>query len=282
MSRGIRFAGILGWPVKQSLSPVLHSHWIKENDIAGSYVALAVRREEFESMVKSLPSRGFVGANVTIPHKEAAFALASDLDEDARATGAVNVLVFESGKVRGMNTDARGFLASLKQSLGQELPKRGPAVVLGAGGAARAIVLALTRAGVPEIRIVNRTREKADALAAHFKDKAPIKVFAWGDWRSALSSAALLVNTTSLGMTGKPPLELSLDGLPQGAGVVDIVYNPLETDLLRRARSRGHPVADGLGMLMYQAVPAFATWFGITPRVTPALRSALEEALRRG
>ena len=282
MSRSNRFAGVLGWPIRQSLSPVLHTHWLKENDIAGSYVALAVPREEFESTVASLPARGFVGANVTIPHKEAAFALASELDEDARLTGAVNVLVFEAGKVRGMNTDARGFLASLKQGLGPEAAQRGPAVVLGAGGAARGVVLGLIRAGAPEIRLLNRTREKADALAALFKDKASITVMNWAEWRPAFDRAALLVNTTSLGMTGKPELDISLDGLAQGAGVIDIVYNPLETDLLRRARARGYATVDGLGMLMYQAVPAFANWFGVTPRVTPALRNALEEKLRRG
>ena len=277
----MKFAGIIGWPVRQSLSPVLHAYWLREHGIAGAYVPLAVRPEEFNAEVASLPGKGFVGANVTVPHKEAAFALADVKDEDAQTTGAVNVLIFANGKVQGRNTDVLGFLTNVKIALGSEAAKAGPAVVLGAGGAARAIVLGLIRGGAPEIRIVNRTRERADALAKHFAGRGNVKAMAWGDWPAAFAGAGLLVNATSLGMQGKPALDVPLDALPQGAGVNDIVYNPLETDLLKRARARGHRTVDGLGMLIYQAIPAFAAWFGVTPRVTPALRTTLEKALRR-
>jgi shikimate dehydrogenase len=221
---------------------------------------------------------GFAGASVTVPHKEAAFALVSSLDEDSRATGAVNTLVFKGDEVAGMNTDVRGFAASLAETLGADAARKGPAAVLGAGGAARAIVLALQRAGSPEIRIINRTPARSDMLAR--SAGGSIRSVPWGDWKAALSDAALLVNTTSLGMTGKPPLEIALDHLPSHASVADIVYNPRETELLRAAKARGHRTMDGLGMLMHQAVPAFAAWFGITPKVTPELRAALEQALR--
>jgi shikimate dehydrogenase len=278
---GMKFAGIVGWPVRQSLSPLLHAYWLRENSIAGTYVPLAVRPEDLQAEVKSLPSKGFAGVNVTVPHKEAAFALADVKDDDALTTGAVNLLIFVDGKIHGRNTDVLGFITSLKVALGGEIAKRGPAVVLGAGGAARAVVLALLRAGAPEVRIVNRTRERAEALAKQFAGKGNIKVFAWGAWAEAFADASLLVNSTSLGMQGKGALDAPLDALPKTAGVADIVYNPLETDLLKRARARGHKTADGLGMLIYQAIPAFAAWFGVTPRVTPALRATLEEALRR-
>jgi shikimate dehydrogenase len=279
---GMKFAGIIGWPVRQSLSPVLHSYWLRENNVAGAYVALAVRPEDFQNEVAALPGKGFVGANVTVPHKEAAFVLAERKDEDADVTGAVNVLIFADGKIEGRNTDVLGFLTHLKLTLGAEGAKAGPATVLGAGGAARAIILALQRAGAPEIRLVNRTKERADALARQFAGKGSVKVCDWGDWTPAFSGAGLLVNTTSLGMTGKDALDLPLDALPKTAAVADIVYNPLETDLLKRAKARGHRTVDGLGMLIYQAIPAFAAWFGVTPRMTPQLRATLEDVLRRG
>jgi shikimate dehydrogenase len=177
----------------------------------------------------------------------------------------------------GLNTDVRGFHASLTQSLGADAASRAPAVVLGAGGAARAVVLALMRAGAPEIRLVNRTRARAEALASQFRGRA--SAAEWGNWSAAFAGAGLVVNTTSLGMIGKDPLALPLDDLPPEAAVVDIVYNPLETELLRNARARGHRTVDGLGMLMHQAVPAFAAWFGVTPLVTPGLRRRLEDAL---
>ena len=278
MSAESKLAAVIGWPVRQSVSPVLHSHWLKQHGIKGAYVALPIEPANFGRCVATLPLMGFAGASVTVPHKEAAFALASSLDEDSRMTGAVNTLVFKGDGVAGMNTDVRGFAASLAETLGADAARTGPAVVLGAGGAARAIVLALQRAGSPEIRIVNRTPSRSETLAR--SAGGAIRSVPWGDWTAALADAGLLVNTTSLGMTGKPPLEIALDRLPQPAAVADIVYNPLETDLLRTAKARGHRTMDGLGMLMHQAVPAFAAWFGITPKVTPELRAALERALR--
>jgi shikimate dehydrogenase len=213
-----------------------------------------------------------------VPHKEAAFALVSSLDEDSRTTGAVNTLVFKGDEVAGMNTDVRGFAASLSETLGDDAARNGPAAILGAGGAARAIVLALQRAGSPEIRLINRTPARSETLAR--SAGGAVKSVPWGDWQAAFADVGLVVNTTSLGMTGKPPLEIALDHLPRQASVADIVYNPLETDLLRAAKARGHRTMDGLGMLMHQAVPAFAAWFGVTPKVTPALRAELERAVR--
>jgi shikimate dehydrogenase len=277
MTPGPKLAAVIGWPVRQSVSPLLHSHWLKEHGIKGAYIALPIEPANFGRCVAVLPLMGFAGANVTVPHKEAAFALASPLDDDARGTGAVNTLVFEDDKIAGMNTDVRGFAASLAETLGPDAARRGPATVLGAGGAARAVVWALQRAGSPEIRLVNRTPARADALAR--SANGSIRVVPWGDWRAALADVGLLVNTTSLGMTGKPALEIALDHLPSHAAVADIVYNPLETGLLRAAKARGHRTMDGLGMLMHQAVPAFAAWFGITPKVTLQLRAELESAL---
>ena len=260
----------------------MHSAWLKEHGIAGAYVALPVAPENFGRVVAAMPLMGFAGANVTVPHKEAAFALAASLDDDARATGAVNTLVFENGLTHGRNTDVQGFAASLKESLGDDAAARGPVAVLGAGGAARAVLLALIRAGATDIRLVNRTKNRAVALAAGLGSAVKITLVDWGDLSAAFKDARLLVNTTSLGMTGKAPLEISLDALPLEAAVADIVYNPLETGLLKMARARGARTMDGLGMLMHQAAPAFAAWFGVTPKVTAALRAELAKALPNG
>ena len=281
MSTAPKLAAVIGWPVGQSLSPRLHGYWLKQHGIAGAYVALPVRPENFGQVVAALPLMGFAGASVTVPHKEAAFALVSSLDEDSKATGAVNTLIFENGAVRGVNTDVRGFAASLAETLGPDAAKAGPVAMLGAGGAARAILVALSRAGASEIRILNRTKKRAAELAASVAGLARVTVADWGDWKSAFAGARLLVNTTSLGMTGKDPLDVPLDALPKEAAVADIVYNPLETELLRAARARGLRTMDGLGMLMHQAVPAFASWFGVTPQVTPDLRAELIKALPR-
>jgi shikimate dehydrogenase len=274
-----KLAAVIGWPVHQSLSPVMHNYWLREHGIPGNYSALPVRPEDFEKTVAALPSQGFVGVSVTVPHKEAAFALASARDEDAVSTGAVNTLVFAPTGVGGLNTDVRGFAASLTDSLGAEAVRHRPVAVLGAGGAARAVVLALARMGASEIRLLNRTRSRAEALRSQLGRFASMEILDWDERRKGFAGVRLLVNTTSLGMTGKPRLELSLEGLPEEAAVADIVYNPLETELLRAARARGHHVVDGLGMLMHQAVPAFASWFGVTPKVTADLRARLTKAL---
>jgi shikimate dehydrogenase len=276
-----RLAGVIGWPVHQSLSPKMHNYWLKQHGLEGAYVALPIAPENFTTCIAALPLMGFAGASITVPHKESAFALSATLDDDARITGAVNTLIFESAAVTGLNTDVRGFAASLAAGLGKAAASAGPATVLGAGGAARAIVLALARAGAPEIRVVNRTKARSQALAAALGQFAKITLVEWGDWDAAFAGARLLVNTTSLGMIGKPPIELSLDGLPSQAAVADIVYNPLETPLLRSARARGHRTMDGLGMLMHQAAPAFAAWFGVTPQITGELRAELAKALSR-
>ena len=278
---GPKLAAIIGWPASHSLSPALHGYWLREYGISGAYVPLSVRPEDFEACVAALGRMEFAGANVTAPHKGAAFALSQGHDEDAIATGAVNTLAFEEGKIRGFNTDVRGFIAALTETFGDGAAKSAPAVILGAGGAARAVAVALSRLGAPEIRVVNRTQARAQSLRKALAN-IPIEIVEWGKWPRAFAGAGLLVNAASLGLAGQPALEISLDKLPREAVVADIVYNPLETNLLRAAAARGHKTMDGLGMLMHQAVPAFSAWFGVEPKVTPALRAVLEKALTRG
>jgi shikimate dehydrogenase len=271
-------AGILGWPVAHSLSPRLHGHWLAEHGIEGSYVALSTPREDFASVLNTLCKTGFTGVNVTVPHKEAAFSVAHEVDDAAHAAGAVNLLTFKDGKIFGRNTDAPGLADSLTESLGANALSGKAATVLGAGGAARAVVLALSRLGASEIRIVNRDAHRAQTLAANMKSFVKAKL-AVESWPAAAKDATLLVNATSAGMHGNAPLDLSLDALPKQAAVCDIVYNPLQTELLKDAAARGHKTVDGLGMLMHQAVPSFEAFFGFTPKVTPALRAMLEKAL---
>jgi shikimate dehydrogenase len=273
-------AGVVGWPIGHSLSPTMHTYWLNKYGIAGSYTPLAVQPADFERFVHAAPSLGLAGVNVTIPHKEAAYRLSASLDEDARAAGAVNVLIFGEEGVEGRNTDISGFAAALRESLGADAASKGPVVVLGAGGAARAVLLALKKDGADDVRIVNRTRSRAEDLAESLKDLVSVNVFEWDDWKNAFSNAELLVNTTSLGMKGHAALQVPLDFLSPSAAVSDIVYNPLETELLREAKAQGRKTMDGLGMLMHQAVPAFAAWFGTTPEVTADLRTLLEEKLR--
>jgi shikimate dehydrogenase len=266
-----RLAGVLGWPVAHSRSPRLHNYWLGHYGINGAYLPLPVRAEHFTEAVKGLVRLGFAGANVTIPHKEAAFTLCTSADESAKKAGAANTLVFSpAGEIHGSNTDGFGFLEALKAGVPGFDVKKGPAVVLGAGGSARAVVQALAEAGAPEIRLVNRTPERAERLAAEIG--GPLRRFGWAEGARCLAGAALLVNTTMLGMKGQPPLELDLAALPKSAAVNDIVYVPLETPLLRAARARGHPAVDGLGMLLHQARAGFRAWFGRDPEVTEALR----------
>lgn len=266
-----RLAGVLGWPVAHSRSPRLHNFWLERYGINGAYLPLPVRAEHFAEAVRGLVRLGFAGANVTVPHKEAAYALCDSADESARKAGAANTLVFTpTGEIHGSNTDGFGFIEALRAGAPAYDPAKGPAVVLGAGGSARAVVQALIAAGAPEIRLVNRTPERAERLAAALG--GPIRRLAWEEASRALAGAALLVNTTLLGMKGQPPLALDLAALPQSAPVNDIVYVPLETPLLRAARARGHPAVDGLGMLLHQARAGFRAWFGRDPEVTDALR----------
>ncbi len=265
-----QIAGLMGWPVKHSRSPRLHGYWLALHGIDGAYVPLPVEPAKLETALRALPALGFVGANVTVPHKAPALSFVDRVNPVARRAGAVNtVVVAADGTLEGRNTDAFGFLAALQQDAPSWQAER-PAVVLGAGGSARAVVVALIDAGVTEIRIANRTRGKAEALT----DLGPaVRVIDWEKRATALDGAGLLVNTTILGMGSQPPLDLDLKALPKDAVVNDIVYSPLETALLALARSRGNPVVDGLGMLLHQARPAFHAFFGIDPAVTPALRS---------
>ncbi len=274
LSGKARIAGIIGWPVSHSRSPRLHGHWLQRHGVDGAYVPLPVRPDHAERAIRSLPLLGFAGVNVTVPHKQIALMAADRVDAVARRIGAVNTLVVQpDGTLHGSNTDAHGFLANLQEGAPGWRAKDGPAVVLGAGGAARAVVAALVDAGVPAVRIVNRSLERAESVAADIG--GPIHVIPWADRAIALGEAVLLVNTTTLGMSGQPVLDLDLDGLPPRAVVNDIVYVPLETALMTEARRRGHPVVDGLGMLLHQARPGFAAWFGVDPVVDAALRRAV-------
>ena len=265
-----KLAGVMGWPVGHSLSPILHGYWLETLGIDGAYVPFAVKPEDFAGALRTLPKLGFAGANVTIPHKQAALAAVDEIDIVAQRIGAVNtVVVRRDGSLWGTNTDAYGFLENMKWRYPAWEPSAGPATVIGAGGAARAVVVALLDAGAPVVRLVNRSRDRAEALAIEIG--AGLEVRDWETRALALDGAALLVNTSSLGMTGQPPLDLDLTHLPAAAAVCDIVYVPLETELLKAAKAKGHPTIDGIGMLLHQARPGFAAWFGIEPVVDQAL-----------
>jgi shikimate dehydrogenase len=281
LSGRARLAGVMGWPVAHSLSPRLHGHWLRRYEIDGAYVPLPVRPERLEQALGALPALGFAGTNLTIPHKEAAVSLVDRLSPAAERIGAVNTVVVEpDGTLSGDNTDGFGFIASLSERrLGWDAAV-GPTVVLGAGGAARAIAVALLDAGAPEVRLLNRTPERARALAGELG--GPVHAVEWAERSLALADAALLVNTTSLGMHGQPPLDLALDALPRTALVTDVVYSPLITALLAAARARGNPVVDGLGMLLHQARPGFRAWFGVDPVVDGDLRAAVIAGLVTG
>lgn len=266
-----RLAGVLGWPVGHSRSPRLHNYWIARHGVNGAYLPLPVAPENLPAAVRALGHLGFAGANVTVPHKLAALAACDEIDATARRIGAVNTLVFRvDGSLFGTNTDAEGFLANLRAGAPGLDPTAAPAVVVGAGGAARAVVVALLEAGAVEVRLTNRSRERAEALAGDFGDACA--VVPWAARAEALAGAGLLVNATSLGMTGQPPLDLPLDALPPGAVVNDIVYDPLKTPLLTAAAARGNVAVDGLGMLLHQARVGFRAWFGVDPAVDTALR----------
>ncbi len=272
-------AGVMGWPVEHSRSPALHGFWLKHYGIAGDYVKLPVPPDGLRAALRALPEKGFAGCNLTLPHKEAALAIIDHIDASARRIGAVNTIVVRADQsLEGRNTDAFGFFENLRAGAPGWRADRGAAAVLGAGGAARAVLAALIDAGVPEIRLLNRHRARAESLAAALGGN--IRVLDWEVRERALAGAALLVNTTSLGMRGAPPLDLALDALDPAAVVNDIVYVPLETPLLAAARRRGNSIVDGLGMLLHQARPAFAAWFGAMPEVTPDLRRTIEATLQ--
>jgi shikimate dehydrogenase len=264
-------ACVVGWPIKHSRSPLIHNYWLKLYGIAGNYTKEAVEPDRIESFLRNLSANGFMGCNVTLPHKEIAYKMAARRDATADIVKAANTLWYENGVLCASNTDIYGFLHSLdNQSPGWDRIGL-PAALLGAGGAARGIIKGLFDRGFQSVRIANRTRERAETLAREFGAK--VSVFAWEDRAEMLIDCGLLVNTTNLGMKGSEPLEIDLSEFSIPGVVCDIVYSPLETDLLRRAREAGFHIADGLGMLLHQAVPGFEKWFGVRPEVTPELRA---------
>jgi shikimate dehydrogenase len=274
MANQFVMAGVMGWPVGHSRSPIIHNHWIKQYGLQGAYGLFPVRPDQIEVAVQGLRALGLAGCNVTIPHKVSAMKLMDVVDPLALRMGAINTIVVTAeGALHGFNHDGYGFLQSLRDAKPDWQANAGPATVLGAGGAARAVVLSLLDQGVPEIRLINRTRAKAQALADEFGSS--VHVLDWSERHEALSGAALLVNTTNQGMQGQPELEIQLDQLPSTALVSDAVYTPLETSLLKAAGLRGNRTVNGLGMLLNQARPAFQAWFRVMPEITPALHQAV-------
>lgn len=270
----IPLAGVIGHPIAHSKSPRLHGHWLQRYGIPGHYIPMDVANNDLAHVLNILPKAGFRGVNVTLPHKEAVLDIADVISDRAALIGAANTLTFQSdGKLHADNTDGIGFIANLKQNAPDWQPSSGPALVLGAGGAARAIVAALLHERVPQILLANRTRARADALKAHFGAK--VEVIDWSQVSSQLDGVATLINTTSLGMEGKEELKLNLDPLTAKTLVTDVVYTPLTTGLLAAAHMKGCPVVDGLGMLLHQAVPGFERWFGKTPTVDEQLRQVM-------
>ena len=264
-------AGVVGSPIGHSKSPLIHGYWIHKYSLNGYYIPIEIRPENFESAIRSMPKLGFRGANVTIPYKETILSLASSISDRAALIGAANTIIFgQDGSIRADNTDGAGFIQNIRSQAPDWKGSNGPAVVLGAGGASRAIVSALLADGVPEVRLTNRTRHRAEM----FKDQfgAKITVVDWARASEAMDGAATIVNTTSLGMTGNPPLRIKLDAAPNFALVNDIVYAPIDTDFLDQARSFGLRTVDGVGMLLHQAVPGFEYWFDVRPEVDDTLR----------
>ena len=269
----IPLAGVIGHPIAHSKSPQLHGHWLKAHGLPGFYVPMDVGADDLAEVLKMLPKMGFVGVNITVPHKVKVMELADLVTDRASLIGAANTLIFRrDGKLHADNTDGYGFVQNLRQGAPNWNPKVGPAAVLGAGGAARAVVASLLDVGVPEIMIANRTRVRAEALQSDFGKR--VRVVDWVQAGNMFENAATVVNTTSLGMMGKPELRVPLDGLRKGALVTDLVYNPLKTRLLQEAEEMGCTTVDGLGMLLHQAVPAFERWFGVRPDVDDATRAA--------
>jgi shikimate dehydrogenase len=273
----IPLAGVIGHPIAHSRSPALHGFWLRRYGVKGHYIPMDVAPADLETTLRHLPKIGFVGLNVTLPHKEAILKIADVITDRAALIGAANTLIFrKDGKIHADNTDGAGFVANLRQNAPHWVPAAGPAAVFGAGGAARAVVAALIEVGVPEIRIANRSRPRAEALRADFGAK--LVVYDWVQAANMLEGAATVINTTSLGMAGKPEFRVPLDAIEPGAVVNDLVYNPLKTTFLAEAEQRGATIVDGLGMLLHQAAPGFERWFGPTPAVDEATRQAVLSA----
>lgn len=271
-------AGVMGWPVMHSRSPMIHNHWFEQQKLKGTYVPLAIPPEKLAAALHALNPLGFAGCNLTIPHKEAAMKIVDEVDAAAQRIGAIScVTVMPDGRLVGSNNDAIGFIRNIKQSKPDWRADAGPIVVIGAGGGARAVCWGLLQEGAREIRLVNRTLGRAQEMAREFGPQ--IKACAWSERNEVMAGAAMVVNTTSSGMVGQPALDVSLERLPVTALATDIVYIPLETPLLVAARQRGNPTVNGLGMLLHQGPLAWKAWFGIEPEVTPELRALVEKSL---
>ena len=268
-------AGVMGFPVMHSRSPKLFNYWLSRHGLAGTYLPLAVKPEGLRAALRALPALGFSGCNLTIPHKVAALDIVDKVDPVARRIGAMNcVVVAPDGSLQGQNHDAFGYVESVREAQPTWRADAGPIVVIGAGGGARAVLVSLIDQGAREIRLINRTPARSKALERDLGK--PIRALEWRERHAALDGAAMLINATSQGMVGEPPLDIALDTLPKSALVSDIVYIPRETALLAAARKRGNPTVNGLGMLLHQARPAFRAWFGVMPEVTPELRAMIE------
>jgi shikimate dehydrogenase len=271
-------AGVMGWPVAHSRSPRLHNYWLQKYGLTGSYVLLPVQPENLQAALAGLPALGFAGCNITIPHKISAMELVHAVDANARRMGAINTIVVQpDGSLKGFNNDGYGYIQSLLDAQPGWRADAGPITVLGAGGAARAVVLSLAERGAREIRLLNRSQDKAEQLAQAFG--SPVTVLPWSQRHEALADISLLVNTTNQGMHGNPALDIDLAKLPRHALVSDVIYVPMETPLLAAARERGNPTVNGLGMLLNQARPAFHAWFGVMPEITAELRQSVEASL---
>jgi len=272
-------AGVMGWPVMHSRSPLLHNYWFRQHGLAGTYVPLAIRPAVLAVALRALHPLGFAGCNLTLPHKQEAMKIVDELDTVAKSVGAIScVVVRPDGSLAGTNNDCYGFVHSVSQEQPGWRANSGPSVVIGAGGGARAVCYGLAQAGAPEIRLVNRTFVRAEKIVEEFG--GPLKVLPWEQRHEALDDAAMVVNTTSQGMAGQSPLDIKLDNLPIRAIAVDIIYTPLETPFLAAARKRGNATVNGLGMLLHQGPPAWKAWFGIEPAVTGELRAMMEKSIR--
>jgi shikimate dehydrogenase len=275
-------AGVMGWPVMHSRSPLMHNYWMAQQKLAGAYVPLAIKPGALAAALRALHPLGFAGCNLTIPHKLEAMAVVDEVDDVARKIGAISCVVArDDGSLFGTNNDWLGFIGSLKEVLPDWRADAGPAAVIGAGGGGRAVCYALVRQGATEIRLVNRTHDKAALVARDIADEpgGPIRLVPWEERHEALDGAAMVVNVTSQGMVGHPPLDLRLDTLPRTALAADIIYTPLETPFLAAARARGNRTVNGLGMLLHQGPPAWKLWFGLEPTVTAELRQRMEQSI---
>jgi shikimate dehydrogenase len=274
-------AGVMGWPVMHSRSPMMHNYWMEQQGLAGTYVPLAIEPGKIGPALRAMHPLGFAGCNLTIPHKQDAMEIVDEVDEVAKKIGAIScVVVRDDGSLFGTNNDWLGFLGNLKEFRPDWRADAGPVTVIGAGGGSRAVCYALLDQGVTEIRLVNRTRERAEKLAEEFG--GPIEVHSWEERHDALDGVAMAVNVTSQGMQGETALDIQLDALPVDAIAADIIYIPLETPFLAAARARGNPTLNGVGMLLHQGPPAWKRWFGVEPQVTPDLRAEMEKSISGG